>query len=122
MDCEEGMDTYAMANTIYVLLTGSSFFGRECGLPFSYATSTNLYSSGLWPFYQYDPDDSKFVQDLLIANKEKPFVDPRYRTRSRIEAGLVKIMEHFWEWDLEKRGSIFEMIDQLYKLRDGLLK
>jgi hypothetical protein len=31
-------------------------------------------------------------------------------------------MEHFWEWDLEKRGSIFEMIDQLYKLRDGLLK
>ena len=34
MDSNEGMDTYSMGNNIYILLTG------------------------LWPFYQYDPDVS----------------------------------------------------------------
>ena len=58
------------------------------------------------------------MQDLLIGNKEKPYVDPRYRNRSVIEAGLVKAMEKAWEWDLDKRESIFDMLQQLYALRE----
>lgn len=73
---------------------------------------------GLWPFYQYNPDDSRTVQKKLIDNSEKPYVDPRYRNRSDIEAGLVRIMEVCWEWDLEKRAPIFEIVRQLYELRD----
>jgi serine/threonine protein kinase len=95
MDSNEGMDTYAMANNIYILLTG------------------------LWPFYQYDPHNSSFVQDLLIANEEKPHVDPRYRNRSATEAGLVVAMEKAWEWDLDKRESIFDMLRELYALRES---
>lgn len=64
--------------------------------------------------------DSEFIQNLLIENKEKPFIDPRYRNRSIIEAGLVKVMEKAWEWDLDKRESIFEMLQQLYALRDSV--
>jgi serine/threonine protein kinase len=87
------MDTYAMGNTIYALLTG------------------------LWPFYQYGPDDSKIIQKKLIDNSEKPFVDPRYRTRSFIEAELVKIMEQCWEWDLVNRLPIFDVVRQLQELK-----
>jgi hypothetical protein len=50
MNCNEGMDTYSMGNNIYTLLTG------------------------LWPFYQYDPDVSQYkfppvglILVLLIA-------------------------------------------------------
>ena len=66
--------------------------------------------------------DSEFVQDLLINNKEKPYVDPRYRNRSVIEAGLVEVMEKAWEWDLDKRESIFKRLQQLYELRDKVAK
>jgi hypothetical protein len=83
-----------MGNNIYILLTG------------------------LWPFYQYDPNDSHTVQKKLIDNTERPFVDPRYRNRSAIEGGLVKIMEKTWEWDMDKRITIFEVVRELYDLRD----
>ncbi len=72
----------------------------------------------MWPFYQYDPDDEASVQTVLIDNTEKPYVDPRYRTRSLIEGELVNIMEEAWEWDLELRVSIFHVLQRLYRLRD----
>jgi hypothetical protein len=73
---------------------------------------------GLWPFYQYDPDDSHAIQKKLIDNTERPYVDPRYRNRSEIEGGLVKIMEKCWEWDMDKRVAIFEVVRELHELRD----
>jgi hypothetical protein len=73
---------------------------------------------GLWPFYQYDPDDEEIVHEKLINNTERPFVDPRYRNRSVIEAGLVDVMEQCWEWDLDTRLPIFDVVKQLYELRD----
>lgn len=95
IDCHEAMDTYAMGNNIYSMLVG------------------------LFPFYQHIPNERhSFIQKLLINNSEKPYVDPRYRTRSKIEAGLITIMEQCWEWDLDKRISIFEVVRQLYALRD----
>jgi len=95
MDSNEAMDTYSMGNNIYALLTG------------------------LQPFYQYDPNDTGYIQNLLIGNEEKPYVDPRYRTRSEVEAGLVRIMEQCWEWDLDKRIPIFDVVRQLRELRDS---
>jgi hypothetical protein len=77
---------------------------------------------GLWPFYQYDPEDSHTIQHKLIEDTERPYVDPRYRNRSVIEAGLIPIMEQCWEWDLDKRLPIFDVVRQLYELRDRVRK
>ena len=86
---------YAMGNTLYCLLTG------------------------LWPFYEFDPDnDESKIQNLLIDNLQRPFVDDRYRHRCRVEAGMVQIMEDCWEWDPAQRLSIFDVVQQLYQLRD----
>jgi hypothetical protein len=73
---------------------------------------------GLWPFYQYNPNNSRAIQNKLIEDTERPYVDPRYRNRSEIEGGLVSIMEQCWEWDMDKRLSIFEVVRQLHNLRD----
>jgi len=99
MDSHEAIDTYAMGNNIYCLLTG------------------------LWPFYQYDPDGSdEMIQELLTTEQARPYVDPRYRTRSVIEGGLVQIMEQCWEHDLDKRLSIFRVVQQLYDLRHRVIE
>jgi serine/threonine protein kinase len=87
------MDTYSMGNNIYSLLTG------------------------LWPFYNFSEDDDKQVQDLLINQKIRPLVDPRYRTRSFIESKLVAIMDECWEWEPERRISIFEVVRKLRELK-----
>jgi serine/threonine protein kinase len=86
------MDTYSMGNNIYSLLTG------------------------LWPFYNFPEDDEEVVQNLLIDQKIRPLVDPRYRTRSFIESKLVAIMEECWEWEPERRISIFDVVRQLREL------
>jgi serine/threonine protein kinase len=87
------MDTYSMGNNIYSLLTG------------------------LWPFYNFPEDDEEVVQNLLIDQKIRPLVDPRYRTRSFIESKLVAIMEECWEWEPERRISIFDVVRQLRELK-----
>lgn len=48
-----------------------------------------------------------------------PFVDPRYRSRSFVEARLVEIMERCWAYDRTKRPSIFEVVSFL---RDTVLE
>lgn len=52
----------------------------------------------------------------MIDQKMRPLVDPRYRSRSFIESKLVAIMEECWEWEPERRISIFEVVRQLREL------
>jgi hypothetical protein len=82
----------------------------------------NIYSllTGLWPFYNFPEDDEETVQKLLIDQKIRPLVDPRYRTRSLIESKLVTIMEECWEWEPDRRISIFDVVRQLGELKATL--
>jgi serine/threonine protein kinase len=93
IDGDESVDVYIMGHMIYSLLTG------------------------LWPFYQYYDWTSHDIQDRVVHHKEAPFVDPRYRTRSMIERGLVEIMELCWTWDPKYRVSIFEVVEKLRELK-----
>lgn len=88
----EGIDVWPMGNHIYVLLTG------------------------LWPYYQYGMRKEKLKKSKIISG-ELPFVDDRWRTRSTIEGGLVKVMEQCWERDTSKRISIFDVVRQLRELK-----
>jgi len=86
----EGIDTYSMGHSIYGLLTG---------LP---------------PFYQYPNLQYDVTNDIKSRRKQvRPHVDARYRNRSMIEGKLVNIMERCWEWNFEKRISIFEVVKML---------
>lgn len=73
--------------------------------------------TGLYPFYQHVDLTAHEIQAKIVDNKETPYVDPRYRTRSAIEAGLVKIMEQCWIWDPDKRIEIYEAVRQLRVLK-----
>jgi len=92
----EGMDTYAMGCTIYSLMTGLS------------------------PFYQYGKRGRHDAQDEVKNPKvrKRPFVDKRYHNRSMIESNFVRIMKRCWEWDFEKRFSIFEVVKMLHKVKE----
>lgn len=92
MDTDERVDVWAMGNNIYTILTG------------------------LWPFYQYGTSSSKATQEK-IKGGEKPYVDPRYRNRTLIEAGLVEVMEQCWESDWTKRLTSFDVVKQLVELQ-----
>jgi len=94
MVANEAMDTYSMGNNIYVLLTG------------------------LWPFYNFPKDDESIVQHLITDHKVRPLVDPRYRSRSYTEGKLVNIMEQCWEWEMDRRTSIFDVVRQLRELKE----
>lgn len=89
----EAVDVWPMGNNIYCLLTG------------------------LWPYYEFGSrQDRNVIQ--RIRQCETPTVDARYRNRSFIEGGLVRIMEQTWECDYNKRLSIFDVVQQLYELRE----
>ena len=94
VDCTEQMDTYSMGNNIYVLLTG------------------------LWPFYQVG--NRRKTQGEIADRKvqAKPYVDARLRNRSSIESGLIAVMEQLWEYDPNRRISIFEAVRQLREIRE----
>jgi hypothetical protein len=76
----------------------------------------NIYCllTGLWPFYEWN--SYSVVQEKLIQ-RERTYVDPRWRTRSFAEGKLVEIMEQTWEYNPSKRISIFEVVQFL---RDSL--
>lgn len=100
MDAHESIDVYSMANNIYCILTG------------------------LHPYYQYSeknpPNNNnaiRRIQHIIEHRIEHPYVDPRYRTRSAIEAGLVEIMERMWTWDMDERPTIFDVARELHQLR-----
>ncbi len=85
------MDVYSFGNNMYALLTGAM------------------------PFQGEDYHD---IQGY-VAGGEIPFIDPRYRERSREEAKLVEIIEACHEFHPDDRPSIFEVVAFL---RDALLE
>jgi hypothetical protein len=66
--------------------------------------------TGLFPYYRIF---SHTTIREMVREGEKPFIDERYRSRSLIEARLVEIMEPCWEFDTDKRPSIFKIVAQL---------
>ena len=72
--------------------------------------------TGQWPHYDYEGARRKLIR-AIRKGRRQPFIDPRYRNRSTIEAGLVRIMEQCWEFDYHKRVSVFEVRRQLYALK-----
>jgi len=82
----EKIDVYSLGNVFYVLLTG------------------------LWNFYENQ--DDQVVQKRTMGG-EKPFIDPRYRTRTIGEAELVNVIERCFVTKPDKRASIFEIVKML---------
>lgn len=77
-----------------------------------------LYSllTGLVPYYNDAANDDDELTEAVLSGT-KPYVDARYRYRSVIEGGLVKIMEQCLVFDMDKRLSIFDVVRQLYALK-----
>lgn len=89
----EKIDVYSFGNNIYALLTG------------------------LYPFYVFDGYHEDKVKEKVKAG-EKPFVDPRYRTRSYAEGILVDIMEACWAYHAKDRPALQTVIVQLQAAAD----
>lgn len=66
--------------------------------------------TGLFPYYEiWD----RYEIEKIIADGNKPYLDPRWKTRSYIEGRMVEIMEECWEVVPEDRVSIFEVVAHL---------
>ena len=89
----EKIDIYSIGNAVYSLLTG------------------------LWPFYD-TRDQAEF--NLKIVRGDKPYIHPRFKTRSKIEGILVELIERCWEHNPDDRATIFEVIDILTSAVDEL--
>jgi serine/threonine protein kinase len=72
----------------------------------------NMYAllTGVNPFYN-DLTEEEVQQK--VADGEKPFVDPRYRSRSFAEGQLIEIMELCWTYDADDRPDVFEIARRL---------
>jgi hypothetical protein len=53
----------------------------------------------------------------MVANHERTFFDPRYRTRNSIETQLIALMEHMWAQEPEDRPDIFAVINFLRNVK-----
>jgi serine/threonine protein kinase len=84
--CDEGVDTYALGNSIFSLLTGLYPFPGHASM--------------------YDVADK-------VKNGEHTRIDARYRSRSFVESRLVDVMERMLAPFTENRPSIFEVVQYL---------
>lgn len=73
--------------------------------------------TGLFPFYT--EWDMHTIEDI-ISEGTRPYIDPRYKTRSYIEGRLVEIMEQCWENLPENRVSIFDVVAHLQETQRGV--
>lgn len=73
--------------------------------------------SGLYPYYTIR--DAKLIESI-IANGTRPYLDPRYKRRSFIEAGMYDIMQECFEVDPEKRVDIFTVVRQLRSIKEAV--
>jgi serine/threonine protein kinase len=79
----EKIDVWSLGMNVYALLTGVNPFYNE------------LTAEG--------------VQQKVV-NGEKPYIDPRYRSRSFAEGQVVEIMERCWTYHADERPDIFEIV------------
>jgi hypothetical protein len=86
-----------------------------------YSFGNNIYAllTGLYPFYDLDYSHEDKLQKKIKKGK-KPFIDPRYRTRSYAEGKLVDVMELCWAYHAEERPEIQTVIVQLQEASDHL--
>ncbi len=49
----------------------------------------------------------------MVIEGKKPFIDERYKKRSFAERKLVEFIEMCWEYDSDKRITIFDLITLL---------
>ena len=82
----EKIDIYSFGNVVYTLLTG------------------------LWPLYGIE-DEGEFAKKLIKG--EKPYVDPRYKTRSFAEGKLVEVLEKCLAFNPGDRPTIFAILEML---------
>lgn len=66
--------------------------------------------TGLYPFYQHC--HSKSVQKR-VKNKETPYINPKWRTRSFAERILVDLMNQCWAYEPEHRIDIGQLVLRL---------
>ena len=52
----------------------------------------------------------------------RPYVDPRFRSRSYVESKLVEIMELCWEHERTKRIDIFSVVNFLRDIKSQVLQ
>jgi serine/threonine protein kinase len=117
---DEKIDIYSLGNNFVSLndnvqactssacCTLMSFFSALFTLLFfieQYALLTGLY-----PFYQ--ECRSKYVQKR-VKNKEKPHINPRWKTHSFAEGILVDLIEQCWEYKPEDRIEIGQLVLRL---------
>lgn len=63
------------------------------------------------------PNVCRFLHKNAIYKGKRPYVDPRYRTRSYIEGQLIEIMEQCWVHNRMKRPTIFELVTMLHDVK-----
>lgn len=83
---------------------------------FSYGNNLFTLLTGLMPFYN-DARNVKEIQARVKAGT-KPYIDPRWKARSFAERTIVELIEKCYEYDPDKRISIFEVVSilrQAYK-------
>jgi hypothetical protein len=66
--------------------------------------------TGLYPFY--DECRSKHIQKQ-VKNKETPYVNPKWKTRSFAEGVLVDLMKQCWAYEAERRIDIGQLVLRL---------
>jgi hypothetical protein len=89
----EASDVFALGNNFYMILTG------------------------LWPHYNWDKERSVLYSKIADGTR-RSFVDVRYRNRSDVESTLIRLMEAAWKQDPRYRASVFDVLKELYALRD----
>ena len=89
----EGSDTFSLGNNFYALLTGFR------------------------PHYEWT-GKKRDLYGQIGEGLKLPYIDDRYRNRSDVESTLVKLMEACWVYDKRERASVFDVLKELYTLRD----
>ncbi|KAG7341148.1 PAS domain containing protein [Nitzschia inconspicua] len=87
-----------------------------------FSLGNNFYSmlTGLEPFWE-EGDDYDKVQERVRAG-DKATIDPRFHNRTLEESKLVEIIDRCFEFDPEKRPSIFEVVKFLRDAMDQVDK
>lgn len=89
----EASDTHAVGNNLYVLLTGR------------------------WPHYEFFGNRRKELMNQIAYHERIPYVHPSFSNRSLVEDTLIELMHACWERDIHQRILVFQVLEQLYRVR-----